>query len=306
VNTRYRERGGTTLTAIVEFLHESWAVNVGDSRIYELARGKEFKQVTADDTIAGELDKLRELAPTRSGWDTFASQLAQFVGIGAEIEPQLIRINRDSIYLLTSDGVHGYGLNPGTFRQIAVSAPSSQALVSRLLQLSRWRGGTDNASAIATSPFRPERLKPAAWSSGDYLEVWDSAAKFEIPFQQQELAHVPVVHRTTPSFTEESPARRSRSGRSKGQSTSQKSSHLPKGPATVQSSLKIEIVDQEPRERQFQSVHPNEVPPKQNDAVKPHSDRIEVPLAASENTAAPSNINQEQNAVPESPQEKGE
>jgi hypothetical protein len=202
--------------------------------------------------------------------------------------------------------VHGYGLNPGTFRQIAVSAPSSQALVSRLLQLSRWRGGTDNASAISTSPFRPERLKPAAWSSGDYLEVWDSAAKFEIPFQQQELAHVPVVHRTTPSFTEESPARRSRSGRSKGQSTSQKSSHLPKGPATVQSSLKIEIVDQEPRERQFQSVHPNEVPPKQNDAVKPHSDRIEVPLAASENTAAPSNINQEQNAVPESPQEKGE
>jgi serine/threonine protein phosphatase PrpC len=167
VNTRYRERGGTTLTAIVEFLHESWAVNVGDSRIYELARGKEFKQVTTDDTIAGELDKLRELAPTRSGWDTFASQLAQFVGIGVEIEPRLIKINRDSIYLLTSDGVHGYGLNPGTLKQIAVSAPTSQALVSRLLQLARWRGGTDNASAISTSPFHPEHLKPAAWSSGD-------------------------------------------------------------------------------------------------------------------------------------------
>jgi serine/threonine protein phosphatase PrpC len=102
VNTRYRERGGTTLTAIVEFLHESWAVNVGDSRIYELARGKEFKQVTTDDTIAGELDKLKELAPTRSGWDTFASQLAQFVGIGAEIEPRLIRINRDSICTSTA------------------------------------------------------------------------------------------------------------------------------------------------------------------------------------------------------------
>jgi serine/threonine protein phosphatase PrpC len=306
VNTRYRERGGTTLTAIVEFLHESWAVNVGDSRIYELARGKEFKQVTTDDTIAGELDKLKELAPTRSGWDTFASQLAQFVGIGAEIEPRLIRINRDSIYLLTSDGVHGYGLNPGTFKQIAVSAPTSQALVSRLLQLSRWRGGTDNASAISTSPFRPEHLKPAAWSSGDYLEVWDSAGKLEIPVQQKELAYIPVVQRTAPSFTEEPRIRRSRSGRSKGQSTPQKSSQVPAGPTTVQSSLKIEIVDQEPREQQFQSVHPNEAPPKQNGAVEPNLGRIEVPLAASENTAASGNVNQEQNAATESPQEKRE
>jgi serine/threonine protein phosphatase PrpC len=306
VNARYRERGGTTLTAIVEFLHESWAVNVGDSRIYELARGKEFKQVTTDDTIAGELDKLKELAPARSGWDTFASQLAQFVGIGVEIEPRLIRINRDSIYLLTSDGVHGYSMNPGTLKQIAVSAPTPLVLVTRLLQLSRWCGGTDNASAISTSPFRPEHLKPSAWLSGDYLEVWDSAAKIEIPIQQKEVVSIPSVQRTVPSFTDESRTRRSRPGRSKGQSTSQRSSQPPKDPAAVQSSLKIEIVDQEPREQQFQSVHPNEVTPKQNDAVEPLSDRIEVPLAASENTAALSNVNPGQNAATESPQEKGE
>ena len=305
VNAQYRERGGTTLTAIVEFLHESWAVNVGDSRIYELARGKDFTQVTTDDTIAGELDKLKELAPARSGWDKFASQLAQFVGIGGGLEPRIIKLNRDSIHLLTSDGVHGYAMTPGTLRQVAVSAPNSQVLVTRLLQLSRWCGGTDNASAISTSPFRPEHLRPSAWSAGDYLEVWDSAGKLELPVQLNDSPSIPELQRVAPNLPGKSRTRGSKTGRSKGQPTSQTRSQQPKSTAPVQGNLTIEIVDQ-PSEQPPLDVKRNDVDPEQNDATEPLATLNEVPLAASEIAATPNNVNPEQDAATAGQQQKRE
>jgi serine/threonine protein phosphatase PrpC len=65
VYRQYRERGGTTLVAIVVFPGSAAAVSVGDSRIYAANTRKELKQISIDDTIAGELNKLKGVNPSR-------------------------------------------------------------------------------------------------------------------------------------------------------------------------------------------------------------------------------------------------
>lgn len=248
VNRQYRERGGTTLVAIVVFPGSAAAVSVGDSRIYEINARKELKQISSDDTIAGELNKLEGLNPSRSGWDTFAGQLAQFVGIGEGIEPRIYPVNRDLSYLLTSDGIHGYGMSPDTLRQLVASNTTPQLIVSRLLQMSRWCGGSDNATVISVSPLRADWSVPPAWSTGEWLEIWDSVGKIEL------LAEQPSM----PAASQIGPPERARYGEPRTKKLRKRTSGPPKKdpnsaapavrPPSTQGSLKIEIVDEKPRD----------------------------------------------------------
>jgi len=246
VNRQYRERGGTTLVAIVVFPGSAAAVSVGDSRIYEINARKELKQVSTDDTIAGELNKLEGLNPSRSGWDTFAGQLAQFVGIGEGIEPRIYPVNRDLPYLLTSDGIHGYGMSPDTLRQLAASNTTPQLLVSRLLQMSRWCGGSDNATVISVSPLRADWSVPPAWSAGEWLEIWDSLGKIELLAEQPSIPATSQIGMPERARYAEPRTKKSRK-RTPGDPKKHPNSAAPAvRPPSTQGSLKIEIVDEKP------------------------------------------------------------
>jgi serine/threonine protein phosphatase PrpC len=248
VNRQYRERGGTTLVAIVVFPGSAAAVSVGDSRVYEINARKELKQISSDDTIAGELDKLAGLNSPRSGSDSFAGQLAQFIGIGEGIAPRIYPVNRDLAYLLTSDGVHGYGMSPDTLRQVVASGTTTQLLVSRLLQVSRWCGGNDNATAICVSPLRANWSVPPAWGTGEWLEIWDSIGKMEMPAEQPSM---PAANQTRPTgrIGHGEPKTKKQRKRTSGTSKEPPNSTGPTvRPPSAQGSLKIEIVDEKPRD----------------------------------------------------------
>ena len=191
VNRRYRERGGTTIVAVVTFPGSAAAVSVGDSRLYEISPVKEIspakvlKQITSDDTIVGELNKLAGLPPSHSGWDSFAGQLAQYVGLGDGLQPRVHAVHPNIAYLLTSDGVHGYGMNPDTLSQVVASSGVPQPAVTRLLQLSRWCGGRDNATLICALPLPPQWADPSPWTATDWMEIWDSSGKLEFPLDRR-------------------------------------------------------------------------------------------------------------------------
>ena len=252
VYRQYRERGGTTLVAIVVFPGSAAAVSVGDSRIYAANTRKEVKQISIDDTIAGELNKLKGVNPSRSEWDTFASQLAQFVGIGEGMEPRIYPVSADLTYLLTSDGVHG--MSPDTLERIVVSGGASQVIVSRLLQVSRWCGGSDNATVICAPPLRTDWSIPPAWSSGEWLEIWDAVGKLELPMDQISVPYARQdsrADRVEHTGTKSKRSRKRPSGIAKGSETAKKERN-PDGasvrPPSAQGSLKIEIVDEKPRD----------------------------------------------------------
>jgi len=262
VHRQFREQGGTTLVAIVVFPGSAAAVSVGDSRIYTANTRKELKQISIDDTIAGELNQLNGLQPSRSGWDTIADQLAQFVGIGDGMEPRVYPISTDLTYLLTSDGVHN--ISPDTLKQIVSSAGTPQLVVSRLLQVSRWCGGSDNATAICVRPLRTDWSVPPAWSSGDWLEIWDAVGKLELPIHPSSAlssrqSEMPKRAESTETKTKRSKKRIS--GTSKKEASSARPSIRP---PSGQGSLKIEIGDEKPRDVASDIIEPPNSAPKKS------------------------------------------
>jgi serine/threonine protein phosphatase PrpC len=252
VYRQYRERGGTTLVAIIVFPGSAAAVSVGDSRIYAANTRKELKQISIDDTIAGELNKLKGLNPSRAQWDTFAGQLAQFVGIGEGMEPRVYPVSADLTYLLTSDGVHG--MSPDTLERIVVTAGTSQLIVSRLLQVSRWCGGSDNATVVCIPPLRTDWSTPPAWSSGEWLEIWDAVGKLDLPMDKLSAPYARQddrAERVEHTGTKTKRSRKRVSGIPKSVGTPKKEQNPDRAsvrPPSAQGSLKIEIVDEKPRD----------------------------------------------------------
>ena len=92
VTNEYGGRGGTTLSAVlVASSGQAWATNVGDSRIYQYTPNLGCKQISVDDTIAGQIQRLRGLTSIELDRTHFSDHLAQYIGIGEELEPTAIR-----------------------------------------------------------------------------------------------------------------------------------------------------------------------------------------------------------------------
>ena len=165
VHAEFGGKGGATLVAtlVLPGKNVHW-LSVGDSRVY-LSRGLGLHQVSTDDTIAGQLGK-----PPEAGLDR--SNLLQFIGTGPELEPHVEALPPTDAHsiLLTSDGVHF--IDPAWLGQIVGHAPDAGICVRRLVELSKWCGGPDNASVGMI-----ELDASLEWPNGSGwlgLEVWDS------------------------------------------------------------------------------------------------------------------------------------
>ena len=166
VHKRYRGTGGATLSAVlVTELGRVFAVNVGDSRIYQFG-WRLLRQITIDDTIAGQLSRRGE--SFHGG-----NELLQFVGIGPEIEPHIFETEEafgESGLLLTSDGVHF--LPKESMEAVMTHAPEPAMGMKRLVDLAKWSGGPDNASAaLVTAP--PARMSGERTANSVSVDVWD-------------------------------------------------------------------------------------------------------------------------------------
>ncbi|HEY9135677.1 MAG TPA: hypothetical protein VIM85_07775 [Pseudomonadales bacterium] len=147
----YRAAGGTTFTGMIfGRTGRVIAINAGDSRYYRFSSGKrDFIQVSEDDTLAGELAKLRGKSVSDLKAEHLSNYLAQFVGVGEDIVPRVYDESeyvRDHGFLLTSDGAHSMGID--TLSRLILNAGNSSMAIRRLLTVSHWLGGHDNASAI--------------------------------------------------------------------------------------------------------------------------------------------------------------
>ncbi len=164
-------RGGTTLSAVIVGLRgDAVGVNADDSRIYGLTRSRDVTQLTRDDNLA-------ELLGQPGGFG--ANQLLQFVGMGDEIAPRIIDLDRDEFdsILITTDGVHC--ASPATFAQVVRAPTNNDGLIRRLLALNEAMGGHDNGTALVLpTRFEPpdtdseQGLNLTFWSPWDRLEIW--------------------------------------------------------------------------------------------------------------------------------------
>lgn len=170
VNSEYHEKGGATLSAFLIDSEGSFvAVNVGDSRVYSFSEKNKLQQLSEDDTLAGQLNHGGEAS-------RLSNELLQFVGMGDDLEPHLIALPElDSIsqLLLTSDGAHF--VNRATLESVVQYSSEPTLAANRLIELSKWCGGKDNASVVVVNNLSSIfSMRDAAASTSGMVEVWDA------------------------------------------------------------------------------------------------------------------------------------
>lgn len=138
-----KAQGGATLSACIWDHKHLLIANVGDSRVWLKRVDKELEQVTQDDNLAGQLKKQGISVPS-----DVRNELLQFVGMGNEVQPHVFEIDAKAgdTVIITSDGIHR--IHADTLNRVVASASSPAQLAERLLALSIWNGGEDNASVI--------------------------------------------------------------------------------------------------------------------------------------------------------------
>lgn len=165
VFSKHHQRGGSTISALlIESDGSITGVNVGDSRIYCLS-DQRLSQLSLDDTIAGQLSLILNKKVNEQ-----QTQLVQFVGIGVEIEPHIIIIDKKAErLLLTSDGTHC--LSDELMLKLVMFASESVVGVKHMIDVARWCGGSDNASVTIAIPAR---IRSDNEMDVNTIEVWDS------------------------------------------------------------------------------------------------------------------------------------
>jgi PPM family protein phosphatase len=173
---KYNGTGGSTLSAFIMDNQEGiLGVNVGDSRIYSI-EDHVLSQMTIDDTLEGQLARDNEDAYGRN-------ELLQYIGMGQGIEPHIISLSdstKSPNILLTSDGIHF--LDKRTMELITENATDSALAIKRLIELAKWCGGHDNASAIVAN-FYTMTLENSNLNRGE-LEVWDAFGELRVIIAQ--------------------------------------------------------------------------------------------------------------------------
>lgn len=192
VHARMLGEGGATIAAALisgnGMVH--WA-SVGDSRIYS-TDGTALKQLSVDDTIAGQLGRHGE-----AGFEQ--SKLIQFIGIGKPLEVSVseLPIAAGATILLTTDGVHFLDSSPW-FDQLIKHSHDPGVCVRRLIDLSRWCGGPDNATAAMLS--LGNSIDDGAPDIYGCLEVWDPFGELQvICIPQKQLRASVAINTMTPS-----------------------------------------------------------------------------------------------------------
>jgi serine/threonine protein phosphatase PrpC len=124
-------------------------VQVGDSRAYIL-RGKEIKLATKDQSLVQQLVDVGQISEEEAETHMFRNVILQALGAQGEVMPVTgrIRIRRDDILLMCSDGLSGKLRAEDMRRIVAESKGDLAAACSALVAEANNRGGEDNITVV--------------------------------------------------------------------------------------------------------------------------------------------------------------
>jgi serine/threonine protein phosphatase PrpC len=141
------QRGmGTTLSALCVASDVGCTAQVGDSRVYKVRAG-EVERLTEDHTLVAWQLKQGIISEAEAERSPHKNVITRAVGSRdyVQVDTRTFEIKPGDRYLLCSDGLHGYLVDP----EIApiLAKPAGDA-VKELIDLANTRGGRDNITAI--------------------------------------------------------------------------------------------------------------------------------------------------------------
>lgn len=145
--SEYFSKSSTTAVTLLVTQAECAIGWVGDSRAYEISDGK-ADLLTADDTLAAATARANPNLSLELS-EEFGERLSQAIGGSTLVTPNVIPwrpSNSSAVCLLCTDGI--WKPTEDVFSAVVDACRDGPELMRRLLVMSDWLGGTDNASAV--------------------------------------------------------------------------------------------------------------------------------------------------------------
>lgn len=154
---------GTTCAALLIAGGKGVIAHVGDSRIYLLRHGQ-LHRLTEDHTLVQTQLKQGVITPDEAENSPFRNVITRAVGIqeSVQVDTLLTDILPGDLFLLCSDGLHGYFRDAEVQKLLATVSP--EALPRTLVDLANERGGRDNITVVvvrAGGAMDPARVSEA-------------------------------------------------------------------------------------------------------------------------------------------------
>lgn len=139
---------GTTLVALTIYKDEALAVNIGDSRLYEISP-EGIRQISEDHSLVAELVRKGELSPQEARKHPDKNIITRALGIQEETEMDLFpfHVEKGNRYLLCSDGLSNMVEDTELCRVIRKSK-SLPEIGGELILEANQNGGTDNIAVV--------------------------------------------------------------------------------------------------------------------------------------------------------------
>lgn len=141
---------GTTLVAALETRQNDLAIaSVGDSRAYVFENGR-LRAVTEDQTWVQEVGKTLGLDDAALKRHPMRHVLTMAVGVGATVQIRYyaVPVGRDTLVLLSTDGLHGVVAGETMEQILANSNGSLVKTCEQLIAAANEAGGPDNITVL--------------------------------------------------------------------------------------------------------------------------------------------------------------
>ena len=148
---------GTTVEALLITQSRYYILNVGDSRVYEIA--DTVKQLTSDQTFVAREVALGNMTEEQAKVDSRRSVLLQCVGASDEVYPDISfgTPNGNAVYMLCSDGFRHEISVDEIFEKLNPNANYDEHMMNthsvELIELNKAREERDNISVVLIRTF---------------------------------------------------------------------------------------------------------------------------------------------------------
>ena len=142
---------GTTLVAVLVCLCGTYALNVGDSRIYRQTDGV-VQQISKDHSFVQYLIDKGEIKPEEAASHPNKNIILRALGVNEQVEGDYFRIDKYHRILLCTDGLTNHVTNEriGEIMMGSYTSkrPSYKARTETLINEANANGGLDNITAV--------------------------------------------------------------------------------------------------------------------------------------------------------------
>jgi serine/threonine protein phosphatase PrpC/CRP-like cAMP-binding protein len=142
---------GTTVVALLACGSKGIVAHVGDSRAY-VVRGGRTHQLTEDHSLVEEHIKRGLMTRAEAEKSDIRNVITRAVGVqeSVEVDTLVTDIVPGDVFLLCSDGLHGYFRDSEEITDLLANTPTSDA-AQAFVDLANTRGGKDNITALVIS-----------------------------------------------------------------------------------------------------------------------------------------------------------